>query len=269
MPIEETVGAIADMVKAGYVRDIGLSEVGVETIRRAQAVHPVCDLQIEYSLDLPRIEERIFLALRELGIGVTAYGVLSRGLLSGLGAHGPKRFARAPAALQRRQPRAQSGAGRRLRGLARRTGATVAQLAIAWVLRAAPTSCRSSGPAAAPSSPRRWARSSSISGPSTWRRSRRPCPRGRRQHALRRSPDDGPRQRARPAACFVRSVAPAGGAGGSAGAGAGLAALPARGARPTGTVETAPVGGLSTESRAGAASRACCAGRPAPWLRST
>ena len=83
VPIEDTVGAIADMVKAGYVRAIGLSEVGAETIRRAHAVHPICDLQIEYSLISRSPEAAIFPALRELGIGVTAYGVLSRGLLSG------------------------------------------------------------------------------------------------------------------------------------------------------------------------------------------
>jgi aryl-alcohol dehydrogenase-like predicted oxidoreductase len=83
VPIEDTVGAIADLVKAGYVRAIGLSEVGVETIRRAQAVHPISDLQIEYSLVSRGPENKIFPALAELGIGVTAYGVLSRGLLGG------------------------------------------------------------------------------------------------------------------------------------------------------------------------------------------
>jgi len=83
VPIEETVGAIADLVKAGYVRAIGLSEVGPKTIRRAQSVHPIVDLQIEYSLISRRPEEAIFPLLEELGIGVTAYGVLSRGLLSG------------------------------------------------------------------------------------------------------------------------------------------------------------------------------------------
>ncbi len=83
VPIEETVGAIAEMVAAGYVRAIGLSEVGPETIRRAQAVHPICDLQIEYSLISRGPEQRILPLLAELGIGVTAYGVLSRGLLSG------------------------------------------------------------------------------------------------------------------------------------------------------------------------------------------
>src|SRR4029450_409870 len=83
VPIEDTVGAIAELIEAGYVRAIGLSEVGAETIRRAQAVHPIADLQIEYSLISRRPEEAIFPVLSELGIGVTAYGVLSRGLLSG------------------------------------------------------------------------------------------------------------------------------------------------------------------------------------------
>lgn len=83
VPIEETIGAIADLVKAGYVRFIGLSEVGPETIRRAHAVHPISDLQIEYSLISRSPESEIFPTLEELGIGVTAYGVLSRGLLSG------------------------------------------------------------------------------------------------------------------------------------------------------------------------------------------
>ncbi|TKC92522.1 aldo/keto reductase [Trinickia terrae] len=83
VPVEDTIGAIADLVKAGYVRQIGLSEVGAETIRRAHAVAPIADLQIEYSLMSRGIEADILPACRELGIGVTAYGVLSRGLLSG------------------------------------------------------------------------------------------------------------------------------------------------------------------------------------------
>lgn len=89
VPIEDTIGAIAEMVKAGYVRYIGLSEVGVETIKRAHAVHPICDLQIEYSLVSRRPEAAIFPALKSLGIGITAYGVLSRGLLSGSRPTGP------------------------------------------------------------------------------------------------------------------------------------------------------------------------------------
>src|SRR6201985_1796453 len=83
VPIEDTVGAIAEAVQAGWVRHIGLSEVGAETIRRGGAVHPICDLQIEYSLISRGIETAILPACRELGIGVTAYGVLSRGLISG------------------------------------------------------------------------------------------------------------------------------------------------------------------------------------------
>jgi aryl-alcohol dehydrogenase-like predicted oxidoreductase len=83
VPIEETVGAIAELVEAGHVRHIGLSEVGAETIRRAHAVHPISDLQIEYSLISRGIEGEILDTCRELGIGVTAYGVLSRGLISG------------------------------------------------------------------------------------------------------------------------------------------------------------------------------------------
>ncbi len=83
VPIEDTVGAIADMIKAGYVRHIGLSEVGSDTIRRAHAVHPIADLQIEYSLISRGIEDDILPTCRELGIGITAYGVLSRGLISG------------------------------------------------------------------------------------------------------------------------------------------------------------------------------------------
>ncbi|MGB6145217.1 MAG: aldo/keto reductase, partial [Rhodanobacter sp.] len=83
VPIEDTVGAIAELVQAGYVRHLGLSEVGVETIRRAHAVLPVADLQIEYSLISRGIEQAILPACRELGIAVTAYGVLSRGLISG------------------------------------------------------------------------------------------------------------------------------------------------------------------------------------------
>ncbi|GHJ48727.1 aldo/keto reductase [Catellatospora sp. TT07R-123] len=83
VPIEETVGALADLVKAGYVRHIGLSEVGADTLRRAAAVHPISDLQIEYSLISRGVEDEILPVARELGIGITAYGVLSRGLLSG------------------------------------------------------------------------------------------------------------------------------------------------------------------------------------------
>ncbi len=83
VPIEETVGAIAEMIAAGYVRYLGLSEAGADIIRRAHAVHPVADVQLEYSLLSRGIEQHILPVTRELGIGVTAYGVLARGLISG------------------------------------------------------------------------------------------------------------------------------------------------------------------------------------------
>lgn len=92
VPIEETVGAVADLVKAGWVRHLGLSEVGAATVRRAHAVHPVVDVQIEYSLVSRRPEDDLFPTLRELGVGATLYGVLSRGLLAGRRAGGPGDF---------------------------------------------------------------------------------------------------------------------------------------------------------------------------------
>ncbi|MGB7196163.1 MAG: aldo/keto reductase [Collimonas pratensis] len=138
VPIEETVGAIADLVKAGYVRHIGLSEVGVQTIRRAQAVHPISDLQIEYSLVSRGIEAEILPVCRELGIGVTAYGVLSRGLISG---HWNKDKTLTPGDFRSRSPRF-SGDNLAhnlslldaLRAIADSKQATVAQIAIAWVM---------------------------------------------------------------------------------------------------------------------------------------
>ncbi len=83
MPIDETIGAISDLVKAGYVRAIGLSEVGSETIRRTAKVHPITDLQIEYAITSRSLEQSILSTCRELGIDITAYGVLGRGLLGG------------------------------------------------------------------------------------------------------------------------------------------------------------------------------------------
>ncbi len=135
VPIEETIGAIADMVKAGYVRAIGLSEMGAATIRRAAAVHPICDVQIEYSLFSRGIEEGILPACRALGIGITAYGVLSRGLMGG--AWRPETAA--PGDWRANGPRFQAGNVERnlalvenLRAFAAAKGATVAQRAIAW-----------------------------------------------------------------------------------------------------------------------------------------
>jgi aryl-alcohol dehydrogenase-like predicted oxidoreductase len=134
VPIEETIGGIADLVKAGWVRAIGLSEVGADTIRRANAVHPISDLQIEYSLISRGPETTILPMLAELGIGVTAYGVLSRGLLSG---SRPS----SPSDLRARLPRFTSDNRARnerlieaLQNVAREKNVTASQLAIAWVL---------------------------------------------------------------------------------------------------------------------------------------
>jgi aryl-alcohol dehydrogenase-like predicted oxidoreductase len=134
VPIEETIGAIAEMVTGGYVRAIGLSEVGPDTIRRAQAVHPIVDLQIEYSLISRGAETEIFPVLRELGIGVTAYGVLSRGLLSGSTPTAPTDF-RAHLPRFKGENRAQNDRlVAVLRDLATERGLKPSQLAIAWVL---------------------------------------------------------------------------------------------------------------------------------------
>jgi len=136
VPIEDTIGTLGELVKAGYIRSIGLSEMGAETIKRAAAVHPICDLQIEYSLISRGIEETILPTCRSLGIAVTAYGVLSRGLISG---HWQKS---APAADDYRSlsPRFQGdnmdknlALVEALRKVADEKGISVAQIAIAWV----------------------------------------------------------------------------------------------------------------------------------------
>ncbi|WP_434710673.1 aldo/keto reductase [Rhizobium sp. YTUHZ045] len=136
VPIEDTVGAIADLIKAGYVRHIGLSEVGADTIRRAAATAPIVDLQIEYSLISRGIEDRILPTTRELGISVTAYGVLSRGLISG---HWQKGQA-AAGDFRTHSPRFQEGnidqnlaLVDKLREIAQAKSVSVAQIAIAWV----------------------------------------------------------------------------------------------------------------------------------------
>jgi aryl-alcohol dehydrogenase-like predicted oxidoreductase len=138
VPIEETIGAVAEMVEAGYVRHIGLSEVGAETIRRAAAVHPISDLQIEYSLMSRGIEEEILPTCRGLGIGITAYGVLSRGLLSG---HWSRERGLSGGDFRAHAPRFQGenlernlALVERLREAADARGATPAQAAIAWAL---------------------------------------------------------------------------------------------------------------------------------------
>ncbi|MEU4212648.1 aldo/keto reductase [Streptomyces sp. NPDC026206] len=138
VPIEETVGAIAELVEAGHVRHIGLSEVNAETIRRAAAVAPIADLQIEYSLLSRGIEREILPTVRELGIGITAYGVLSRGLISG---HFTRDRQLASNDFRGMSPRFQGENLDRnldlveaLRKVAEERGASVAQTAIAWVL---------------------------------------------------------------------------------------------------------------------------------------
>ncbi|PTH89403.1 aldo/keto reductase [Streptomyces sp. A244] len=138
VPIEDTVGAIAELVEKGYVRHIGLSEVGAETIRRAAATAPVSDLQIEYSLISRGIEDEILPTTRELGIAVTAYGVLSRGLISG---HFTADRQLGPGDFRAMSPRFQGDNLRHnldlveaLRKIAEQKGVSVAQIAIAWVL---------------------------------------------------------------------------------------------------------------------------------------
>jgi len=138
VPIEETIGAIAELVQSGYVRNIGLSEVGVDTVRRAAAVHPICDLQIEYSLISRGAEAEILPTCRELGIGITAYGVLSRGLISG---HWSRDRQLQAGDFRSRAPRFQGENLDRnlalvdqLRAVAEARSVSVAQVAISWVL---------------------------------------------------------------------------------------------------------------------------------------
>jgi aryl-alcohol dehydrogenase-like predicted oxidoreductase len=134
VPIEDTVGAIAELVKAGYVRYIGLSEVGVDTIRRAAKVHPIIDLQIEYSLISRSPEARIFPLLSELGIGVTAYGVLSRGLLTGSKPTAASDFRAYLPRFSGDNADKNAPLIAALQRLAERRGVRPSQLAIAWVL---------------------------------------------------------------------------------------------------------------------------------------
>jgi pyridoxine 4-dehydrogenase len=135
VPIEDTIGALGEMVRAGYIKHIGLSEVGSDTIRRAHKVHPIADLQIEYSLISRGIEDDILPTCRELGIGVTAYGVLSRGLISGHWS--PDRKAKDFRDISPRFQGANLDTNlslvERLRTIAADIGASVAQVAIAWV----------------------------------------------------------------------------------------------------------------------------------------
>ena len=138
VPIEETVGAMAELVAAGKVRHLGLSEAGAATIRRAHAVHPITALQTEYSLFTRDVEGEIRPVLRELGIGLVAYSPLGRGLLTGtITAMSDL----APDDFRRSSPRLQGGAldanltlVSNVRALAEAKGITAGQLALAWVL---------------------------------------------------------------------------------------------------------------------------------------
>jgi aryl-alcohol dehydrogenase-like predicted oxidoreductase len=137
VPIEDTVGAIAELIQAGFVRHLGLSEVGADTIRRAHAVHPVSDVQIEYSLISRGVEGEILDTCRELGIGITAYGVLSRGLISG---HWTANREAGAGDFRPHSPRFSAenldrnlALVERLREVAAEIGGSVAQVAIAWV----------------------------------------------------------------------------------------------------------------------------------------
>jgi aryl-alcohol dehydrogenase-like predicted oxidoreductase len=141
VPIEDTVGAIAELIAAGHVRHVGLSEAGAETVRRAHATHPVADLQIEYSLLSRGIEAEILPTCRELGVGVTAYGVLSRGLLAGQLPRGLAAAGDVRARMPRFRPENLDhnlALVAALGSIAGAKGVTVAQLAIAWVLARGP-----------------------------------------------------------------------------------------------------------------------------------
>lgn len=133
VPIEDTIGTIAELVKKGFVRAIGLSEVGPETIRRAAKVHPIADLQIEYSIISRGPEEQIFPLLRELGIGVTAYGVLSRGLLTGSKPQGPADFRQYLPRFTGDNRAQNDKLVQALHDIAKEKGVTPATLAIAYV----------------------------------------------------------------------------------------------------------------------------------------
>jgi len=134
VPIEDTVGAIKDMIDAGYVRHLGLSEMSAETVARANAVHPVVDLQIEYGVVTRMIERKILPALRKLGVGVTAYGVLSRGLISTATVEGRTKEHPFFPRFRGENLARNTALVRKLNEIANGRGITVAQLAIAWAL---------------------------------------------------------------------------------------------------------------------------------------
>ena len=134
VPIEDTVGAVKDLIQAGYVRHLGLSEVGVDTIRRAHRVQPVVDLQIEYSIATRRPEQKIFPALHELGISATLYGVLSRGLLGGSKPAGKGDYRAHMPRFASENQGTNAGVVERLQSFAAERGLSAGQLAIGWAL---------------------------------------------------------------------------------------------------------------------------------------
>jgi aryl-alcohol dehydrogenase-like predicted oxidoreductase len=133
VPIEDTIGAITDLIKAGYVRHISLSEVGVDTVRRAAKVHPIADLQIGYSLVSRGPEALIFPALVELGIAVTAYSVLGAGLLTGKKPTGAHDYRSHLPRFEGANGEKNQAIGEVIGKLAAEKRVTSAQLAVAWV----------------------------------------------------------------------------------------------------------------------------------------
>jgi aryl-alcohol dehydrogenase-like predicted oxidoreductase len=134
VPIEDTIGAIADLIKAGYVRYVGLSEMGATTIRRAHAVHPITDLQIEYGIATRGAEDKIFPVLHELGISATLYGALSRGLLTGSKPAHPRDIRKHLPRFSGDAAKDNEGQVDKLRAFASKIGRTPAQVCVAWVL---------------------------------------------------------------------------------------------------------------------------------------
>src|SRR5579875_109054 len=138
VPIEETVGAMAELVEAGKVRFLGLSEAGPRTIRRAHAVHPISAVQSEYSLWSRDIEEEVRPVLSELGIGLVAYSPLGRGFLTGritsLDSLAPDDFRRVNPRFQGANLEANLALVRKVEAIAREKECTPGQLALAWVL---------------------------------------------------------------------------------------------------------------------------------------
>jgi aryl-alcohol dehydrogenase-like predicted oxidoreductase len=139
VPVEDTVGAIADLVKAGYVKHIGLSEVGAETIERAYKTHPIVDLQIEYAIATRSAEEKLFPTLASLGMSATLYGVFSRGLLTGSKPTGG-------GDMRKHLPRFAGDNGAKnevavakLHAFAKEREMTLAEVTLAWVLAKQPT----------------------------------------------------------------------------------------------------------------------------------